>query len=226
VCPFPSDLPAPPSAPYNFSSAPFCQKCNAKATNRFCHCPDNKGWLCSICNFKNFYSDDRPIFQDALQVQVPVLESFSFHGASPVDSSQVVPIQHHSLYHLLVFELSDFAQPTFALAVDRLIDALGPGYFSVFAFNSGLIISVIASDRRRFPSRLLSTWPTHRSCRQPGCFFSMSRRIAISSSAPSIFEGIEARNGNFFNTVAHEGTEFPPRRGPHSRVARRLQNHD
>jgi hypothetical protein len=150
VCPFPSDLPAPPSAPYNFSSAPFCQKCHAKATNRFCHCPDNKGWLCGICNFKNLYSDDRPMFQGALQVQVPVWECFSFHGASPVDISHVVPIQHHLLYHLLVFELSDFAQPIFTLAIDRLVDALGPGYFSLFAFNSGLIIPVIASDRRRF----------------------------------------------------------------------------
>jgi hypothetical protein len=150
VSPFPDDLPAPPCAPYNFFTAPFCQKCKAEATSRFCHCPDDTGWLCGVCNFKNLYSDDRPRFHGALQVQVPVWEGFFFHPASRIDLSHIVPIQHQSLYHLLVFELSEFAQPIFAQAIDRLIEALKPGYFSVFVFNSGLIVPIIASNRRRF----------------------------------------------------------------------------
>jgi hypothetical protein len=48
VTPFPSGLPDPPFLPYNFALAPSCSHCGAKATNRFVHCPDNKGWLCPI----------------------------------------------------------------------------------------------------------------------------------------------------------------------------------
>jgi hypothetical protein len=148
VTPFPRDSPTPPCLPYDFRAAPHCQRCNAKATKRFCHCTDNRGWLCGICNFKNPYTEDRPLFQDTVQVQAPVWDAFA---APNVDRTR--PIQVLPRCHLLVLELSDIARPIYELVIDSLVARLqdaDAGFFSVFAFDRGLHIPLIAANRRHF----------------------------------------------------------------------------
>jgi hypothetical protein len=153
VTPFPSACGPPPCLRTNFYNCPFCIRCKGKAANRYLHCPDNTGWICSICNFKNPYSASSPSFCGSLQVQTPVWDSFALPSTANVDYSDLPDIELRSFYHALVLELSEASRPMFQLVLDSLIRAARSGIsgrFSVFVLNSGIHVPIISADRCRF----------------------------------------------------------------------------
>jgi DNA-directed RNA polymerase subunit RPC12/RpoP len=149
VTPFPRGLPSPPLLPYNFATAPACARCRAKATHRYVHCPDNRGWLCPLCNHKTLYTDRHPSFRDSPQVQALVWEGFS----CPVDTpweAEIAPVRHRNDDFLLVLELSELSRPIYVAVLDRLrekVASMAQGRFSIFVLNRALQYPLVRGHR-------------------------------------------------------------------------------